>query len=272
RTKVGPYGRTELVANFVKEKASVGNERLAADEEFFRGIAENSPFGIFLTDLDFTCLYVNAAWERLTGMAAADAIGSGWLKVLEQDGSQPAKRWRSAISSDRGLDVCVRFRRPDGGIAHFRVTAVPRKQGGHPSGLIGMIEDITKTRLAEEGRLQAEGPVAELASARYAILAEMVEEIVWLLDASANLIETNRWAVEYTGRALKDLLGRGWLSSVHPEDVPVSWQALRSKPEFELRLRIRRADGCYAWHRVHGQRIPSAGGTRDKWLGVAIQL
>src|SRR5512135_589911 len=59
RTKFGPFGRTELVANYVQEKANRNTEQLTASESLFRSIAENSPFGIFITDPEVNCLYTN---------------------------------------------------------------------------------------------------------------------------------------------------------------------------------------------------------------------
>jgi PAS domain-containing protein len=42
----------------------------------------NAPFGIFLTNNEGDCIYVNKKWEELTGLEFDQAKGKGWVEGL----------------------------------------------------------------------------------------------------------------------------------------------------------------------------------------------
>lgn len=61
---------------------------------------------------------------------------------------------------------------------------------------------------------------------------------------------SKQWC-EYTGLTLEECLGDGWMTAVHPDDIP-RWMQLRqdaiehAKP-YEVEVRCRRHDGVYRW-------------------------
>ena len=88
------------------------------DSAFVRSVLDSAPEGIAICDAraaDFPVLYVNAAFELMTGYAAAELIG-GNLRILqgsdrEQDGR---RRLRDAVARGEECRVLLRNYRKSG--------------------------------------------------------------------------------------------------------------------------------------------------------------
>jgi hypothetical protein len=107
-----------------------------------------------------------------------------------------------------------------------------------------------------------------------------------IVDSSPALLHTarpdgyldffnQRW-LDFVGVPLEGLLGWGWTSCIHPEDVEAFVQKMREsfangKP-FQEESRVRRADGVYCWM-LH-QKVPilDGGGNIIKWYGSSIDI
>lgn len=115
------------------------------------------------------------------------------------------------------------------------------------------------------------------------------EEIVrlrTLIDSSPALIHTarpdgyldffNRTWLEFAGCSLEELLGWGWVSRIHPDDVDAfvgKWkESVAGGDRIEQESRVRRADGEYRWmfHVAAPQR--DATGRVIKWFGSSIDI
>ena len=101
-----------------------------------------------------------------------------------------------------------------------------------------------------------------------------------IVDSSAALLHTarqdgyfdffNQTWLDFVGVPLKRLLGWGWTSCLHPDDVEAFVQKMREsfaegKP-FEDTSRLRRADGVYRWM-LH-LKVPVFDGTETLLNGM----
>src|SRR5271168_1717615 len=87
---------------------------------------------------------------------------------------------------------------------------------------------------------------------RYRTLAEALPQLVWTSQPDGERDYFSRQCVEYTGIPEEEQLGIAWLDKVvHPADrerVRERWMAaVRGRDDYDLELRIRRADGQYLW-------------------------
>ena len=84
-----------------------------------------------------------------------------------------------------------------------------------------------------------------------------------------------RW-LDFAAVPLEGLLGWGWTSCIHPEDVEAFVQKMRASfangTPFQETSRVRRADGVYRWM-LH-QKVPifNEGGNIVKWYGSSIDI
>ncbi|CAM6043793.1 unnamed protein product [Sphagnum compactum] len=83
------------------------------------------------------------------------------------------------------------------------------------------------------------------------------ERGVFICDEEAKNIYTNKAYQEMTGCTREELLGLGWTSCIHPEDLPSVWsQALRlysrnsemeNRHEIQCEFRLMHRDGSFIW-------------------------
>ena len=107
------------------------------DQGLYRRLVESSPEGVVLIDAqgaDHPVIYVNPAFEALTGYSAAELIGRN-LRLLqaddrEQDGRH---RLRDAMSRGETCRVLLRNYRKDGSLFWNEMAVMPLR---HPDGCV----------------------------------------------------------------------------------------------------------------------------------------
>lgn len=88
---------------------------------------------------------------------------------------------------------------------------------------------------------------------------DWVPTLLWVVDPAGQCVLINRAWRDYTGRALEESLGDGWLGAMHPEDA-AAWpaniqKAIAEKAPFSIEFRLRRRDGRYRWLNNSGQPL-----------------
>jgi PAS domain S-box-containing protein len=95
-----------------------------------------------------------------------------------------------------------------------------------------------------------------------------------LPDGSVDFI--NQRFLEFAGRSREDLLGWGWGSVVHPDDLGRyvdQWHAAVAAGEpMESQARVRRADGEYRWLLIRNVPLRDELGNIVNWYGTAIDI
>ena len=107
-----------------------------------------------------------------------------------------------------------------------------------------------------------------------------------IIDSSPALLHTarpdgyldffNQTWLNFAGEPLEKLLGWGWTSCIHPEDVESLVQKMREsfargKP-FQETSRVRRADGVYRWMLHQKAPMFDSDGNIIKWYGSSIDI
>jgi hypothetical protein len=84
-----------------------------------------------------------------------------------------------------------------------------------------------------------------------------------------------RW-LEFTGQPLERLLGWGWASFIHPDEIEPFVQKMRESfaggEPFQETSRVRRADGVYRWMLHLKVPLRNADGLVIKWFGSSIDI
>jgi|CXWL01.1.fsa_nt_gi PAS domain S-box-containing protein len=124
---------------------------LQESEMRFRVLSENSPVGIFQTDNEGRCLYVNLKYTEITGMSFQDAKGEGWSRGLHTDDRKYVfDAWQEWVKGGKEFSLEYRFMKPDGKIVWvLGVAFALRNDKNEIIGFIGDIVDITERKLSE---------------------------------------------------------------------------------------------------------------------------
>ncbi|MFW2513345.1 PAS domain-containing protein [Demequina sp. SO4-13] len=158
---------------------------------------------------------------------------------------------------------------PDGVRRSILIIGEPQVDDeGHPVRLHGTIQDLTPWREAERS--------AEAQRRRFTQLTSALPLAVWSANADGQIDYISEALAEYSGRELDDLMGEGWLTLLHPDDVPMMTErwtaALAGGLPYEATFRIGHHSGEYRWHRVGAKPEYDDQGHATRWWGSAIDV
>ena len=167
---------------------------LRESEHRFRTLCTHSAMGIFLTDVQGHCTYLNEAGCAITGLTALQSAGQGWARALHPDDRQRiVTEWSRAIERQAEFNVECRFLHSDGEIVWARVrSSLHRNDQGKVIGYIGSFVDITQEKTSQEKLLQSER--------RYRALVEHAPEAIVVFDPqSGRFVDFNDNALKLFG-------------------------------------------------------------------------
>jgi PAS domain S-box-containing protein len=215
RDAAGQFYRVAGIAEDITERMQA-EAALRLSEERFRVLCSTAPVGIFLAAADARCLYVNPRLEALCGLKAHECLGYGWLATVHP-ADQAAVRERIAQVAQTGREFVFEFRlrRPDGGEpwVHVHTTAV-HSVGADPLLRVGIVEDMTERRQAEEAARQRQEELAhvarittvgEMASSLAHELAQPLSAILYFARGCLTQLEHGRWGAAEAGKAMKKI-------------------------------------------------------------------
>jgi PAS domain S-box-containing protein len=150
---------------------------------------EQLPVGVAHSDRAGRILRFNATFCRLLGFEAEELSGKTFAQItyhgdLHQSSAELERLWRGEIQS---YVLEKRYLRKSGEIAWIRVTAaLVRAPSGAVESAVGILEDISARRLAEEqlARLHQE----TLAASRHAGKAEVAADVLHNLGNALNSV------------------------------------------------------------------------------------
>lgn len=248
-----------------------------ADEAAIRAAATVAAIGDALPDLVFAkdregrLTYANASTAAVIGLPVDDLIGK--LTVEFSDDTEEA---RIIDANDRdvmdGGAVQVsdeQFSGPDGVHRLFRSTKAPLRDGeGNVIGLAGVAVDVTAERNAVAALKASEE--------RFRSLSETLPAFIFMTNDKGEVTYSNNAFQQYTGKSNDDLMGMGWVRTVHRDDWHVpekAWQrAAETGQPFHAEYRFRRHDDEYRWFLVRATPLPDASGTVSQWIGTCSDM
>ncbi len=256
------------------------SDRLKIDDTLalHKRAMEASSVGILIADAqapDLPLIYVNPAFERITGYAAAEALGRNCRFLQGPERDQPAlEAIRAALRTGTEGHGLLRNFRKDGTPFWNELVITPVRDGiGRLTHFIGVIKDITERK------------EAEAALERYEFMVNAVGEMMTVVSPEHRYEAVNdQWCVmldrrrdEVIGAPLAEIWGeKAYLESIAPpieqcfnEGYPVSIRASISLPRIGERVC---AITYYPYHAPSGEVAHVVVVTRDITDQVRAEL
>ena len=247
-------------------------ERLRLSEAQFRAISENSPVGIFLSDLEGQVTYSNPADQRMTGLSGDDATGLNWVRAVHPDDrGWVLEEWKAAHTEGRPFRGTGRFVHDNGEVVWWDITTAPILDGGRIVGHVGLEVDVTE-------RMRALSQVRE-AQARLQFAVSTGKVAFWDLDLhrdSARYSKEWKRQLGYEDHEITDSPGE-WLSRVHPDDAERVQRLSKAflagaAPGYEAEFRLRHKDGSYRHILARTSEVRGPDGNRTGLVGSNIDI
>jgi two-component system sensor histidine kinase/response regulator len=150
-----------------------------ASEKVFRTLCEASPAGIFRTDPTRNLTYVNKRLLDITGLSLERAYSGDWSAAIHPDdrGWAIEASW-DCLDRNEELSFEHRYIRPNGEVVWVRAQGKPLMDAnGNVESCVGVIEDISSLRLAQEQMRQAKEAADSASRTKSEFLANMSHEI-----------------------------------------------------------------------------------------------
>lgn len=264
----------------------------------FQAVLQSSTNAYMVLDPELRYVWANDAYLRVTGSSLDALVGRHLLDVFPNDPAQPdhpnALRLRDSLR--RVLDtgrpdvvpvLAYRVPREDGstGERYWSATHTPiRDASGEVSLVLQHTVEVTEIRELERVASYAEAERAELlereraawleaeeADRRHRFLAELIPQQVWTALPSGQLDFVNSRVLAYFGATHDEMLGSGWQSHVHPDDLPhclAAWlRSLETGAGYDVEFRLLDRHGVYRWHIGRALSLRDESGAILQWFG-----
>ncbi|MES2897989.1 MAG: PAS domain S-box protein [Pseudomonadota bacterium] len=188
--------------------------------------------------VDFACVYANPAAEKMAPDGVDGLVGRRVGEAFPgETGAETIARFAAVMASGGPDDIEVR-RVIDGQERVLRTSAVRLENGVAVS-----YRDVTAQREAEAAAVRGRDQFRNIANA--------APVLIWTSGVDQRASWFNDTWLAFTGRALEQERGRGWLENVHPDDREPLLAAYAEhsahRGTARLEYRIRRHDGRYRW-------------------------
>src|SRR5574341_531286 len=183
---------------------------LSESEERFRQLADNLEDILWIADRDLKkVLYVNPAYERITGRSAAGLYENltDFMELVHPDDREIVER--GLESQRKGQYPTLEYRMVlNGAVRWLHRRAFPiLNDNGEVYRVAGITTDVTERKRAEE----------KLSNLRHELelTMESIREGVHRVDAQKNIVFENPAAAQMLGWKISDLLGKPGHSTIH---------------------------------------------------------
>jgi PAS domain S-box-containing protein len=256
------------------EDLKQSEEHLRSSEEKTRLIIDTALDAVITIDAQGRVTDWNKQAEVIFGWSSGEAIGQHLSDMIIPE--------RLRMAHKRGLSHFLAT--GDGPILRRRteITAVRRSGVEFPVELevspirlaedwvfSAFIRDITDSKLAEEKLRESE--------LHLRLLTETIPEMLWSATPEGAIDYCNARVLDYTGSSAEEIMGNGWTSSLHPDDVDHAARVWRScvATGAPYRVEVRTlyaADRTYRWCVTSALPLLDQRGRILKWYGTVVDM
>jgi PAS domain S-box-containing protein len=127
---------------------------------------------------------------------------------------------------------------------------------------------------ALERRVEERTETLRASETQFRTLAESLPGFVYITDKAFNNIYVNPQFAAYTGLSVAQILGQGWKTFLHPDDMQgvanSLTQAAANGVSYQLECRLRGRDGTYRWFLARS--ILSEAQNEGTWIGTVTDI
>jgi two-component system, sensor histidine kinase and response regulator len=220
-------------------------EKLRQSEEYSRLILQSVAEGIFGTDTEGRCTFVNEAAQTMLGYASDEILGNDVHDQFHNwnpDGTlHPRQDCPIYLAYTQGITRFRRdevFWRKDGSYFDVSYTSVPQRKGDAIIGSVVVFRDITERKKGEDALRESEYRLQS-------ILATSNEGF-WWVNNDAVTLSVNDAMCKILGRSQEDILGRTVYEFLDSENILIMKEQLRRRATGETgsyEIALSRPDG-----------------------------
>ena len=228
---------------------------------------------IVRADGDMPVVYANAAFERITGYTAEEALGrnSRFLQGDDRD-QEELRKIREGIAARRPCRAVLRNYRKDGTLFWNQLQLAPVFDAdGSVTHFVGIQDDITEQKQAEEALRQSEQRFRDVSNAS--------SDWIWELDENMRFTYLSDRYREITGLSSQDAMGRSRLEMMGQDwkEDEENWtrhldDMLSRRPFRDFRYSYLGPSGLRHYFSISGVPVSDSEGTFCGYRGTGTDL
>jgi PAS domain S-box-containing protein len=213
--------------------------------------------------------FVNQATLNYTGVQAVTSLRDCLAAIHPDDVARYLEQLDRTAVASQSSEVEIRLRRHDGQYRWMLCRTHPmRDRHGMFLRWVSISLDIEDRKCAESTLRKQEE--------EYRHIVDFVPACICVADAQGDIIYANKVAVSKLGKPADQILGKGWLDSLHPDSLPVAqraWSAsVRTKRPLDIILLVKQFDGEYRWQHVTAVPLLDEKGDVNCWYMLGVQV
>lgn len=223
---------------------------LRESEQRFRNLIKEATVGIILlTGDDLVVDVVNEAYGKLIGRGVAELLNNPLFNIIPEAEAEFRKIIQPVLATGKPKYLYeypyLVFKNGTPIEGFLNLIYQPYKEtDGQITGIMVLCQDVS-----EQVKLRHH---AEATERRFQFMLNEIPQQVWTALPDGRLNYVNQVVADDFGRPIDEIVGKGWQSFIHPDDLPSSllaWQhALASGEEYLTEFRLKFANNEYVWH------------------------
>lgn len=200
-------------------------EDLYQSQQRYVSLAAAAPVGIFRTDAEGRCIYINQRWSEIAGLSFSAALDWGWTAAIhEADQESVATQWHQSVAAHVPFQAEYRLCRQDGSLSWvFGQAVAEHDSDGQVIGYVGTITDISDRKLAEAALKESE--------TRYRRLYTNTPVMMHALDCQGKIIHVSDLWLSQLGYQRQEVIGRPLIDFLTDDSrqyaIQIAWPSLR---------------------------------------------
>ncbi|MFN0241615.1 MAG: CHASE domain-containing protein [Planctomycetota bacterium] len=244
---------------------------LRAKKAELEALHDASPLGMFVSDVAGGCLYTNARFDAITGVAPERARDEGWTCVLAADERTAVEeRWHESAARQHAFYGVHRVEHPEGRALWVSVKAAPVRTAGTVTGYVGTLEDVTQIRESAEALRASEE--------RLEIAVRGSSDGLWDWNVEQGRVHYSMRFRELLACSESELPSTmdALRARIHEDDRAKFIDALTTHRQrrtlFDVELRLKRGSGEFRWFRMRAQSVWDASGRAVRTAGSLTDM
>ena len=245
-------------------------EKILRNERELRTLVEAMPAYVGTALPNGSVDFMSQSWLDYTGFSKEQSMGWGWGGAIHpHDFGRVVANWRAAVAAGAPAEHELRCRSVDGTYHWFLYRGVPcRDDGGYVVKWYWTLTNIDALKETEHALQMREHELL--------CIIDTIPSMLWSTSPTGEPTRLSQRVLEYYGAPLEELVRRGWVSFIHPDDreetVKAFARAISSGESYSAINRLRRADGEYRWHHSMGEPLRDPDGKIIQWYGLSIDI
>ncbi len=226
KNKKGEIAHFLAVKEDITERKRV-EEALIQSEKKYKEVVQNLKEVIFQTDANGLWLFLNYAWEEISGFSVEESLGQLFVNYVHPDDRQRNMELFEPLIL-RKKEYCrhqVRYLTKDGGFRWIEVYArLGLNEKDEITGTYGTLQDITERKLSEEALKSAHKSLSD-------ILQAAIHTSIIATDVKGIITVFSKGSEEMLGYSAEEMIGKHTPARFHLESE-VAERSLELSHEF----------------------------------------